>query len=74
LGQNDEWVVVPESEMRRWERKNIIAALEQGNWKIFGLGGAAQLLGIKPTTLASRIKKMRIRKPNLQNQMDAEPG
>ena len=63
LESNDEWVVVPESEMRRWERKNIVAALNKSNWKIYGLGGAAQLLGIKPTTLSSRIKKMKIRKP-----------
>jgi transcriptional regulator with GAF, ATPase, and Fis domain len=65
LESNDEWVVVPESEMRLWERKNIIAALKQSNWKIFGPEGAAQLLGIKPTTLSSRIKKMKIRKPTV---------
>jgi transcriptional regulator with GAF, ATPase, and Fis domain len=51
--------------MRLWERKNIIAALKQSNWKIFGPGGAAQLLGVKPTTLSSRIKKMKIRKPTV---------
>jgi transcriptional regulator with GAF, ATPase, and Fis domain len=65
LESNDEWEVVPESEMRQWERKNIIAALEKSKWKIYGLGGAAQLLGIKPTTLCSRIKKMKIRKPTV---------
>jgi transcriptional regulator with GAF, ATPase, and Fis domain len=60
---NKECEVVPESEMRRRERQNIIAALEKSNWKIYGEGGAAKLLGIKPTTLSSRIKKMKIRKP-----------
>ena len=63
LESNDEWVVVPESELRRWERKNIIAALKKSNWKIYGPEGAARLLGVKPTTLSSRIKKMKIRKP-----------
>jgi len=60
---NDEWVIVPESEMRQRERQNLIAALKKSNWKIYGPGGAAQLLGIKPTTLSSRIKKMKIKKP-----------
>jgi len=60
---DDNWVAVPESEVRRWERKNIIAALKKCNWKIYGLGGAAQFLGIKPTTLSSRIKKLKISKP-----------
>jgi transcriptional regulator with GAF, ATPase, and Fis domain len=63
LESNDEWIVVPESEMRRWERKNIIAALKKSNWKIYGPEGAARLIGVKPTTLSSRIKKMKIRKP-----------
>jgi transcriptional regulator with GAF, ATPase, and Fis domain len=54
--------VVPESEMRRRERQNIIAALRKSNWKVYGTGGAAQLLGIKPTTLSSRMKKMNILK------------
>lgn len=55
--------VVPEFEMRRRERQNILSALKRSNWKIYGAGGAAQLLGIKPTTLSSRIKKMKIKKP-----------
>ena len=59
----NEKVVVPEPEMRRRERQNIITALNKSNWKIYGPDGAAQLLDIKPTTLSSRIKKMKIRKP-----------
>jgi transcriptional regulator with GAF, ATPase, and Fis domain len=54
---------VPEAEMRRREKENIVAALEKSGWKIYGAGGAAELLGIKPTTLASRIKKMGIKRP-----------
>jgi transcriptional regulator with GAF, ATPase, and Fis domain len=60
---DNELEIAPESEMRRRERQNIIAALQKSNWKIYGEGGAAKLLGIKPTTLSSRIKKMKIRKP-----------
>jgi transcriptional regulator with GAF, ATPase, and Fis domain len=61
--KDDGTEVVPESEMRRRERENVIAALKMSNWKVYGTGGAAQRLGVKPTTLASRIKKMNIRKP-----------
>lgn len=42
------------------ERTNIINALKLCNGKVFGDGGAAELLNIKPTTLASRIKKLAI--------------
>ena len=61
-GNDEGKEVVPESEMRRRERENIIAALQKSNWKVYGTDGAAELLGIKPTTLSSRIKKMKIRK------------
>jgi transcriptional regulator with GAF, ATPase, and Fis domain len=40
------------------ERANILAALEACAGKVFGPGGAAELLDIKPTTLASRIKAL----------------
>lgn len=59
----DEDSVIPEHEMRLRERNNIVNALKRTNWKVYGDGGAAQLLGIKPTTLSSRIKKMGIKKP-----------
>jgi transcriptional regulator with GAF, ATPase, and Fis domain len=52
--------VIPEAEMKRRERENIQNALERTRWKISGPGGAAELLGVKPTTLASRIKKLGI--------------
>ncbi|HBP89954.1 MAG TPA: sigma 54-interacting transcriptional regulator [Nitrospirales bacterium] len=52
--------VISEREMRLRERDNTRAALEQAEWKIYGKGGAAERLGIKPTTLVARIKKMGI--------------
>jgi transcriptional regulator with GAF, ATPase, and Fis domain len=55
--------VMPESEMRQRERDNTLAALQQADWKIYGKGGAAERLNIKPTTLVARIKKMGIQKP-----------
>ena len=47
-------------EMQRRERENILKALDQSKGKIYGRNGAAEILGMKPTTLTSRMKKMRI--------------
>jgi transcriptional regulator with GAF, ATPase, and Fis domain len=52
-----------EAEMQRRERENLIAVLERAGWKIKGADGAAELLGVKPTTLLSRMKKMGIKRP-----------
>ena len=50
-------------EHKRQERESIATALKQSGGKIFGPDGAAELLGMKPTTLASRIKALRIKRP-----------
>jgi len=52
--------IMTDGELRTQEKTNIIAALKAANGKVSGTGGAAELLGIKPTTLASRIKVLRI--------------
>ncbi|MCZ6680991.1 MAG: sigma 54-interacting transcriptional regulator [Candidatus Poribacteria bacterium] len=54
---------VSDAEIQRRERANIARALEHANGKVFGPGGAAELLGIKPTTLMSRMKKMGLERP-----------
>jgi formate hydrogenlyase transcriptional activator len=61
--------VLTDEERRDRDRANIIAALEVCGGKVFGRGGAAELLDVKPTTLASRIKTLgiqiqRTRKPD----------
>ncbi len=56
--QPSEFEVITDAEMRRRERDNIVRALERTNGIVFGPRGAAALLGIKPTTLASRLEKM----------------
>jgi transcriptional regulator with GAF, ATPase, and Fis domain len=62
FGQEDDDASEPEylteSEMRRRERQNLLAILRKTGWKIKGSDGAAQLLGIKYTTLVARMKKM----------------
>jgi formate hydrogenlyase transcriptional activator len=40
------------------ERDHILRALERCSWRIRGPNAAAELLGMKPTTLESRIKKL----------------
>ena len=49
-------------DLRKLEKENILNALYQSNWKVSGHGGAAELLGVKPTTLASQIKAFGIKK------------
>lgn len=55
--------VLTDAEMKRRERENIIAALRLAGGKVSGPGGAAEILGLNPGTLASRITAMRIEKP-----------
>ena len=52
-----------ESEMCHRKRQNLFAVLQKAGWKIKGADGAAELLGVKPTTLISRIEKMGLRRP-----------
>ena len=51
---------VTEAERRARDRAEIEAALVMTGGKVFGEGGAAELLGLRPTTLASRIKVLGI--------------
>ena len=43
---------------RDLERENVRSALRRSGGKIYGTGGAAELLGLRPTTLASRMKAL----------------
>jgi len=54
---------VTDREFRKRERQNLIAALVEAGWKIYGRDGAAALLGMKPTTLASRMRTLGIERP-----------
>jgi transcriptional regulator with GAF, ATPase, and Fis domain len=50
---------------RQWlesQRANIKAVLEQSHGKIYGKGGAAELLGLPPSTLSSRITALGIKR------------
>jgi PAS domain S-box-containing protein len=60
---NDDATFLTEKEMRDFQKNNLVAALKQTNWRVSGPDGAAELLGVKPTTLADRIRTLGIRKP-----------
>jgi transcriptional regulator with GAF, ATPase, and Fis domain len=57
--------LVTRDELKRQEREAIISALKQTNGKVSGPSGAAGLLGMKPSTLASRISSLGINRRTL---------
>ncbi|MGB5246023.1 MAG: sigma 54-interacting transcriptional regulator [Woeseia sp.] len=58
--------VLSEQELRELQKSNLLKALQQTDWRVSGKGGAAELLGLRPTTLADRIKSFGLKKPTLQ--------
>ncbi|NQU21604.1 MAG: sigma 54-interacting transcriptional regulator [Candidatus Nealsonbacteria bacterium] len=55
--------VVLDAEMKQRERANLLLALNHTGWRIYGPDGAAELLGVKPTTLASRVSRLGLKRP-----------
>ena len=53
--------VIPEIEWRRRERENVRTALQLAKGRIYGPDGAADMLGVKPTTLISRLNALGLR-------------
>jgi transcriptional regulator with GAF, ATPase, and Fis domain len=45
------------------ERRHILDVLQKSGWRLTGRGGAAEILGLKRTTLQSKMKKLGIRRP-----------
>jgi transcriptional regulator with GAF, ATPase, and Fis domain len=56
--------ILTEKEMREFQKKNLLEALKQTSWRVSGPNGAAELLGVRPTTLADRIRTFGLRKPS----------
>lgn len=50
------------------ERRHIEKALDATHWRIRGKGGAAEVLGLKPTTLEARLRKLGIVRPQVIDQ------
>ncbi len=55
--------ILTEQEMREFQKDNIVRALKLANWRVSGAGGAAELLGVRPTTLTDRIRAFKIKRP-----------
>ncbi|MBX3308648.1 MAG: sigma 54-interacting transcriptional regulator, partial [Nitrospira sp.] len=67
-----DWLTPPASKSRNgkaftleeMERQHILDILEQTNWRVSGDKGAAAILGLKPTTLEARMKKLGVVRPS----------
>ncbi|OSQ52659.1 sigma 54-interacting transcriptional regulator [Marivita geojedonensis] len=58
--QTGQTAIRTEAEMQAMQRDNIIACLRETHGRVSGANGAAALLGIKPTTLYSRLRALNI--------------
>ena len=55
--------ILTEDELTELGRQNLLRALRAADWRVSGPSGAARMLGLKPTTLADRMKKFGISRP-----------
>jgi transcriptional regulator with GAF, ATPase, and Fis domain len=49
--------------LEEMERRHIVSVLERTGWRVAGKGGAAEILGVKRSTLHSKMEKLGIRRP-----------
>lgn len=63
IAENESRIPFTETERQARDHANILAALQLANGKISGKDGAAESLGIRPTTLASRMKALGVKNP-----------
>lgn len=55
--------ILTDAAVKALQKQNMLAALIQSGWKVYGRDGAAHRLGIKPTTLIERMRRLRIKRP-----------
>jgi DNA-binding NtrC family response regulator len=55
--------IISEEEWSRLQHENMLRALRSTEWRVDGPGGAAEKLGLRPTTLRSRMKSLMISRP-----------
>ncbi len=65
--------ILSERRLRQIERDNMRAALVRCGWRVAGADGAAALLGLSPSTLASRMKALGIARPGSSPQVPQVP-
>jgi len=61
---SEEATVRTDAEMRERERENLRVALELARGRVSGPGGVAELLGLRPTTVASRLQRFGLKRSN----------
>jgi transcriptional regulator with GAF, ATPase, and Fis domain len=54
--------ILTDAAIRELERQNLIAALDRTDWRVYGPGGAAELLGLRPTTVTSRMQRLGLKR------------
>jgi len=54
--------ILQSDELQQLERANILRALESSDWRVAGKTGAAERLGMNPSTLYSRMRALKIHK------------
>lgn len=59
--------VLTDDELRDLQKQNLLKALRKSGWRVSGKGGAAELLGVRPTTLADRIRAFGLKKPRQES-------
>jgi transcriptional regulator with GAF, ATPase, and Fis domain len=52
----------PAGKLEDMERRHVMAVLEKTGWRISGHGGAAEVLGLKRTTLQAKMKKLGLKR------------
>jgi len=65
LAEPEEFVTI--AEFKELEKANLTAALRHADWKTWGPDGAAELLGMKPSTLTYQMKVLGIVKHSMRN-------
>ncbi|MBP1648104.1 MAG: transcriptional regulator, NifA subfamily, Fis Family, partial [Bacteroidetes bacterium] len=53
-------MAMPDKSLEEYERQHILGVLKQTHWQIKGRRGAAALLGLNPSSLYSKMKKLGI--------------
>lgn len=62
-------ISAPSMSIAEMERRHIISVLDRTRWRVRGRNGAAEILGLKPTTLDSKMKKLCIKRSDAASEI-----
>jgi chemotaxis protein methyltransferase CheR len=63
LDNSQKYLTTPPKTLETVERDHIVRILEDTRWKVSGKNSAAEILGLNPSTLRARMRKLGIRRP-----------